>query len=83
MKVVQDTIAVGSPVLALRVDLEAFTEACHELNRCRHCLSFYGTQTVRSLWATSYNDKGSSGMAEFKDTIRMRRSRERTRGTGF
>jgi hypothetical protein len=35
----QETIAVAGPVLALRVDLEAFPEACHKLNRCRHTLS--------------------------------------------
>src|SRR6266446_398704 len=39
MEIVQDAIAVVGPVLALRVDLEAFTEACHKLNRCRHTLS--------------------------------------------
>jgi hypothetical protein len=38
MEVVQNAIPVLPAILALRVDLEAFTEACHQLNRCRHTL---------------------------------------------
>jgi len=39
MKVVQHAIAVLARVYALRVDLEAFTKACHKSNWCRHVLT--------------------------------------------
>jgi hypothetical protein len=54
MEVVQDAIAVVGPALAVRVDLEAFTEVCHKLNLCRNTLSLV-TMGRNLCESTSYN----------------------------